>query len=246
MEWDREDVTKQIRRWFVDHVATVNIFRRGEREIQEILWKKPGTGVNSILYIIKNRTLCVQGDLGEAVYRWSDVINLPFLAGCYLDYFAEKCEASECGRGFKEWNELKAREYLDDWLSQLAEERECNVSDLLTHEHEDVTASELRSACDHEHEFYIMLDSHYGLFGSDWGESSWGEDIAIRCIYHNVGLKMAHEQLGDGPYDVVSYTPEAEQGLSHLSGPIIIGAKPKRSVFAKIAGLAMQMGRPRA
>jgi len=69
-----------------------------------IVWKAPNTNVNSLIYVIFGRYLSVFGDLGDAVYAWSSNINVAFLAGCNVDYFEGKCQASPYGRHFQSWN----------------------------------------------------------------------------------------------------------------------------------------------
>jgi hypothetical protein len=72
-------------------------------------WAKPGTIANSITYILEGCYLTVLGDLGEAVYRWSENLTLDFLQGCSADYMLGKCKASEVGYEFTSWDEQAAR-----------------------------------------------------------------------------------------------------------------------------------------
>lgn len=78
--------------WFPDHVATVS------DDGTSMLWAKPGTGIYAVKYRIIGSHLVVLGDIGCAVYRWSDRISFNWLSRISLDYFHGKCEASEDGR----------------------------------------------------------------------------------------------------------------------------------------------------
>jgi len=65
-----------------------------------------------IWYILRQSTLMVYGDLGEAIYRWyGPDATLRWVSGCDLQYFHSKCMASEDGRQVRnyEWNEDLAR-----------------------------------------------------------------------------------------------------------------------------------------
>lgn len=77
-------------------------------------WAKPGTIANSITYILEGCYLTVLGDLGEAVYRWSENLTLDFLQGCSADYMLGKCKASEVGCEFTSWDEQTARTWVED------------------------------------------------------------------------------------------------------------------------------------
>lgn len=62
-----------------------------------------------------NGTLIIAHDYGDAVYHWGSNISFEFIAGCNLYYFREKCQASEYGRMFEEWDRETAREKVE-WL----------------------------------------------------------------------------------------------------------------------------------
>lgn len=100
--------------WFKDHVAA-------QKRDDLIVWKKPGTGIYSVHYLIYGNTLFVCGDLGEAAYQWSQKIDWDFLSGLNCDYFLGKCQASEVGRRFVEWDAKYARARLEETFKGLKE-----------------------------------------------------------------------------------------------------------------------------
>jgi hypothetical protein len=65
--------------------------------------QKSGGSFGLVDYFLLGDTLTVRGDYGFAVYRagWTD---LGHIANSGYDYFCGKCEASEVGKRFKEWD----------------------------------------------------------------------------------------------------------------------------------------------
>lgn len=161
------------KRWtevFKDHVAT-------ERD-GVTRWAKPGTNIDSLNYIVRGRYLFVYGDLGDAIYAWSQEITLEWVAGCNLDYFAGKCQASPLGRDFREFSEEKATQ---DLLFVL-EDVECTERE----------RRDALRACESEHEWheYLWTDEASKLLGDDCCEyADLGQRISPRCEAHLAGLK---------------------------------------------------------
>jgi hypothetical protein len=187
---------KRIRENYKDHIVEYNkYFKLHENggvldEIEVIKWRKPGTCCYYIKYIIDGGFLFVSGDLGEAIYQWSDKINLEFLAKCDIYYFIGKCRASEVGRDFKDWDEERAKEVLKEY----SEDHKC----FSWKEFEETEGlSNLGSKID-----WIgwLNDYHLGeskVLGEDFWEWAYdcGDVINIRGIYHKIGLNMAFKQL---------------------------------------------------
>ena len=213
----------EARKRFKDHVAVNSEAQSHLGTVTVIEWAKPGTWVDHIRYFIHGATLMVYGDLGEAVYRWSGKLSLPFLAGCNLDYFRSKCQASEYGRGGKEWDEDAAREnlqyYIDDAISEFLEFNEHRGKDGRFKKRPKCTAQEFidsftceealhnqfewnRVLIDNDHQRMLIpgttafsnKDGKRGIFISL--EERWdiGMVPAYRLQLHLWGLKLANEQ----------------------------------------------------
>src|SRR4051812_46241542 len=90
--------------WFSNHVAKVSEAECHLGKVTVLEWAEPGTFIFRVVYVILRHSLIVYGDIGEAVYQWSGNIGLEFLSNLNIDYFASKCEASEYGRGGREWS----------------------------------------------------------------------------------------------------------------------------------------------
>ena len=194
--------------WFKNHVATIKKYGEGKEEIIIIDWREPKSCHFYVNYIIFKNRLYVYGDIGEAVYCWSSEIGLNFLKRISLDYFASKCEASETGRDYEDWDQDKAYESAIDILKEQYEDEKCvdikNLSEKETEEilnqwieekDEFLTFDELRDACYTKDGWYNFLSEHQEFFGCDFYEYSGGTIIHIRCDGHLTGLKMAIQQI---------------------------------------------------
>jgi len=177
-------IERNIRDWFRDHKATFTKTESGER----LYWGKGDRGdwVYRIIYdILDERYLVVRGDLGCAVYWWSGRIGWAFLADCNYGYFAEKCEASENGKGHREWDSEYAEEWWQDAKKELSPEKIALAKDL-----------DVEGALCNEREWHDFLVSNgQNIFGDDWIEvGNFGDRVSVRCRAHLIGIQMAVAQ----------------------------------------------------
>ena len=206
---ERKDYLKErMKKDYEYHVATHTVFKSEDGQIEYLLWKKPGTSNYMVTYIIAGGYLYVSGDLGEAIYQWSDRISFEWLAKLDLYYFSSKCQASEYGRGYKEWCSTEAEEDVKIMLEEASENGDC----VCTEEDEECKCFEkhkkelwdkfketrgdwnLRS----KEEWHMWCqESAEEVLGPDWWESvgQIGEIISPRCELHLLGLKMADAKL---------------------------------------------------
>jgi len=191
---DMKDRAELVRREFKDHIAIYNNYyqiddKEKVDEISVLYWKKPETGINAIKYILHKGGLFVSGDLGEAIYRWSSGISWKFLSDLSNSYFMKKCEASEVGRYFEEWNEEEA-------LRQL---KECADQEYFNWDTFKNSGGE--QYLYDKNEWIVWLNSYdidrNKIFGSDAWEwvYSCGNRPHIRFLFHKIGLEMAYKQL---------------------------------------------------
>ena len=192
--------------WFPRHEGTllaipnnpVNVFSPREN----LIWSKPGSSMYRVDYLVYGHHLVVVGDLGEAVYGWSERVTLEWIAKLDLDYFAGKCEASEKGRHYVQWSKEKAFDLIQSqWLPNfegdaagaLEEFNEVNGGEAIEDYHswcrwlsDDCSLSGIDSELHRE-------DNGTHFFGCDWtdGIPNIGEETDIRCRAHLLGLRMA-------------------------------------------------------
>ena len=116
--WTDEQIKKIGDGHFAQHVVAM-------RTKDRLVWSRPHSSNSRVHYHIHGNLLTVWGDLGFAMYAWSQEISWVFLAGLNLDYFAGKCEASEVGRGFETWVEEEAKQHLTalcvNWRDEVEE-----------------------------------------------------------------------------------------------------------------------------
>lgn len=189
--------------WFKNHIVerhTVVDSYKG-RDMEVLIWREPGKNTHRIDYFRVGHVLFVAGDVGEAVYVWSENVSLEWISKLNLDYFASKCMASEVGRGYKAWSEDKAQAWLKDHFApeeggELTEEQRTRL-DMA----EDYSIWE---AIETQEGWYHWLENYgHDVFDSDYcGVGSIGKVVHIRCQIHLAGLRMAFERVakdkGDG------------------------------------------------
>lgn len=193
---------------FQDHRAARVVFADG---VEQISWRKPGTGIDSITFLIHGPHLIVTGDLGDAIYTRE--CGWKFWASCDLDYFASKCVASETGRLSREWDDDRAELYLasvfETTVDGLRDDGSSDaVAPMAVEDDDDAEGvrTELRafrerggaSALHSEFEWVSWLhENGHDVFGDDYYEhGAVGKDVSHRCLIHLEGLKAAVRQLG--------------------------------------------------
>lgn len=185
--------------WFGQHVADFDVYSRQKGHVYQLDWGRPGTSVYFHRYLIVGPVLFVTGDCGDAVYRWSRNLTWEWLAGLNLDYFAGKCQASEVGRDYKEWDQRKATAYVQSLIDdKAAEDYEAGLTATAVADKPDDWSSTLWDATqDKWHLEQWLLCNGEELLGFDWMEffdMSCGSRTSSRCQAHLLGIKMAVEQ----------------------------------------------------
>lgn len=168
--------------WFKDHVPCVTVGPTG----CVIRWAKPGTSTYWCDYILHGRFLIVVGDIGEAVYEWSEKVTPQFLRGINFDYMMGKCQASNTGRRDMQWSEevaacsakMQAEGESDDRLKD-------RLQTIVEHRGD-------KEVCEEEaSEIYERTgDAEYAYM-----VSSFGSVPSAQSVGHFVGLKMALEKI---------------------------------------------------
>ncbi len=189
----KQEYEAMIRHDFRDHVATVSEWQDHIGSGTTLEWRKPGTSIYRIVYMMRGGLLICWGDCGEAIYAWGGPpngrISPEWLAGLNLEYFAGKCEAWDTQRGQRgmEWDEEKAE----------AEIRRRIAEQLAECETDKERAKWLRIEEWAIEEAALSADAA-GHFGSDHGMEELyrvGNSVSGTVRRHFYGLKMAWAQL---------------------------------------------------
>lgn len=197
--WERQ--REIIDRWFPRHVAKLTRYTAptsdgGVQVIEHLRWAEPGTGVNLIDYVSRGPYLYVTGDLGDATYCRAE--GLSWWAGLSIDYFAEKCDASEYGRGYKSWDPDEARFRAEEHFRRDIEEAlDEDYAAKYRQRYQYFKENGGPSALYHEQEWAQWLSEHgVEALGDDyWEFGMFGRVIHVRCHGHLQGLKRAMAQL---------------------------------------------------
>ena len=173
---------------FKDHVVTLT----QDGSFARLVWQNcDGSNICRIVYMWRGGLLLIYGDMGDAVFTWYGVnLNLSFLGSVNIDYMLSKCQASEVGRDFRQWNSDAA----EDWVKFFNEDREDYGLPPLTADQKEG----IQHACQNQHEWLEFIQSTEGekAFGEDIWES-W--DVGLiphtRFVAMWLGLRLAARQL---------------------------------------------------
>jgi len=183
---------KNIRKnWFAKHqVIHHEIIGSDLGRLEYLRWQEPGTSVFWVDYILKNATLFVSGDIGEAVYIWSQPFSLLGISQCSLDYFHGKCTASEWGRTCEcyEWDSATAKKTIKEHFEEYSTLEKYEIF------------KQSHAPLDNKNEFiaWCYYNNIKDIFDDndfwEWGYNC-GDIIPGRIKGHLIGLRMAFENV---------------------------------------------------
>lgn len=174
---------------FKDHIVSEH--EQHGSDIELLVWQKPNTFIYKVTYLCHKNVLFISGDIGEAVFKWSYPIGLKAISECNIDYFMEKCEASEGGRYWREWDYSVALKCIVDHFRNSDKKGRAN----LFHEFR----NSFGFTCLNSREEWVNLgDNREEFFGRDAWEWIYGigDVYPLRAQAWLTGLKMAFEQIG--------------------------------------------------
>ena len=107
---------KEIREnWFSEHIAEYKAYD----DIKILRWAKPNSWMYGCNYVFQGCNLYISGDIGEAVFCFTEKADVKRIAQYGLSYFKSKlrafCEPEE------DFNSDKAIKRLREWLKELKE-----------------------------------------------------------------------------------------------------------------------------
>lgn len=178
---------KTMDHWFRAHVATrTTLTGPAGEQIEQLVWKNPASWVHAITYRAIGGVLIVTGDMYDAIYI-SGAAGLDWWKSCDADYFAGKCVASPYGRGYRVWDQERARRRFGEYF---------------TNERDASTLQRFRDAggegaLSDKYEWIAwMAQNGVDVFGPEYYEyGSIGDAVAPECVAHLYGLRSALTQL---------------------------------------------------
>lgn len=189
--------------WFKDHVATVT-----EHDGVTILdWRKPGTFMYSVKYVMVGNKLFISGDIGDAVYDLTWNATIESFDTVNLSYFSGKLSCSSRDR----WNfdDETANQQLDEWLDESIHDLTDDSGDAIDDYHERIIQQckeihrDLRSAVSeyhneavYKHEVWRCYQEYDDTDAEEFEMiSEFGRQLPNEFIAYLLGIQMANEQL---------------------------------------------------
>ncbi|MBC9783514.1 hypothetical protein H1S01_03180 [Heliobacterium chlorum] len=182
------ETEKEIReRWFRDHQATLT--EHGDLKVLE--WRRLGTSSYYVRYVFDRNMMYVSGDLGSAVFWFTEHADVHTQATYSLSYFEGKMVAFSDDR--RDFNENKAVKRLREWLNDIKQAGK-------EYDHDDMQQLfEDARRCSHRSHWDALAWNHSILSELDDCYHEWffraGDEMPWRIIAYLIGLKMASEQL---------------------------------------------------
>lgn len=204
----RKQREETIRQWakrdFANHVAIIE--ESPDAYVHTVVhWHQPGHSNCAVTYLFTHISLCILGDLGNAVHNWYSPISPTRIAGCGIDYFYEKSGTTDRTSPEAEFDIDIARFDVDEFLrEQRKDERGHGTRRRIFTVEEFADENGFDWWCD-RHEFYHGIAEGPFIYGQtmdeeplkneDWYEHNWGRVVPLRSYLHLYGLQMAMKQL---------------------------------------------------
>lgn len=212
-----------INHWFENHEARYITYTVeggiNTEKIEKLIWSRPkvsklSSSVYRVNYICDGQFLYVSGDIDEAVFAWSQKVNLEWISKLDLYYFSAKCMASENGKGYECWEEDVAKinlinYFVEDFMSE---------NDTKENYEKYIKNKIISKKAQYFTDKKIKEIESYGVYGRPWeSEFNWniflheagmkilgdgfsefskiGNTVDMRCQAYLIGLKMALKYL---------------------------------------------------
>jgi len=198
-------------RFFKDHKAVREQGVLAGVQLDVINWRKPGSGIDSLVYCMVDNELTVTGDQGDAVYQFKSHSDLLELAGSSLEHFLDRLVAgtSEMSPVGHTWHaetalfrcvtviaqqrgqdrqELSDENFVSHWLSKPV------TVELLGN---NLTLEEIDEACGSPEDLQALVDEFGDILFPD-DDNIDGFIPTMQVQLHHYGLRLAAAQLSNG------------------------------------------------
>lgn len=215
---EKDSIEKELReKWFKNHKASLE---KLSEDVSILRWREPGTSAYSVRYIFDYNKIYITGDLGDAIFKIYDKVDLEKVASFDIYYFHKKLTAID----EEKWsfNSEKAIARLKEEIKEVNE----NKAEYLGLDEDgtgiiDELSDEQQSKVDEYDEYIEMFNSMISEaeecnFRSHWVQSIYQNYLDDLSDYDNdfyewifdigneypreiqaflIGLKMAAKQL---------------------------------------------------
>jgi len=201
-----KETEKEIKEWFEKHVAE---FKKYDDRVSALSWGEPGSSSYYTRFVFDGSRMYVTGDIGDAVFCFTEKASVESIISYGLDYFHGKLSALDEDKYSFDTDDAKARikEEIDnindddfDLDNKKDIERKERIDNHVKLLRELIVAAEnctCKSNWDYEvNQVYDDL-TDYDCDIAEWIFKA-GDIIPYRVQAYLVGLKMAYEQFNKG------------------------------------------------
>ncbi len=186
-----EQIKELVYKVFENHKATVVV---DDDEVKVMDWKRDGTRIYGIRYVITKNVLCVIGDLGDAIF---DLTWLPKFTDDWkleMGYFIGKLRASSYEKF--DWSIEDALEDFDAYKKQCESEDDELDEDLIKDVNNTLIYNDYDNGIVGYYRYCFNIAENTELHPDDYDlYMSFGKRIPVHHWYWLIGLQMASEQL---------------------------------------------------
>ena len=181
------DESKIRERWFHNHQATYT----DHGVIKELIWRRPESMAYYVRFVFDGRNMYVTGDLGEALFCFTETADVHAFNEYSMGYFCEKLRAYHEDKYY--FDSDVAVKSLREWLNELK-------VDGAIYDHDEMRELfESARSIDKEHEWANVINDAEWIHEIEPDYWEWmysiGRQTQPRLRSYLVALKMASEQL---------------------------------------------------
>ena len=214
----KESIEKELREeWFKEHKAKLETL---SDDVSILTWREPGTNSYYVRYVFDYNKIYITGDLGDAVLKIYDKVDLEKAASFDIYYFHKKISAMD--EETWSFNEEKAIKRLKEEIKQIEERKleYLGLDDIAELERELTDEEERKvSLIDEEIEiFERMIDSVEGCSSrSNWVQCVYSEYLDSISDYDSDFYEWIFNIGNDYPRSVQAYLIGLKMALEQLS-----------------------------
>ncbi|WP_145413777.1 hypothetical protein [Paenibacillus xylanexedens] len=181
------DETRIREQWFHNHQATYT----DHGVIKELIWRRPESIAYYVRFVFDGRNMYVTGDLGEALFCFTETADVHAFNDYSMGYFSEKLRAYHEDKYY--FDSEVAVKSLREWLNELK-------VDGAIYDHDEMRELfESARSIDKEQEWADVINDAKWLYEIEPDYWEWmysiGRQTQPRLRSYLVALKMASEQL---------------------------------------------------
>ncbi|MBU3145749.1 hypothetical protein [Clostridium sp. CF012] len=197
-------IEDEIKEWFEDHIAT---FKKYDDRVSALSWGGPDTNSYYTRFVFDGSRMYVTGDIGDAVFCFTEKATIKSIITYGLDYFHGKLSALDEDKYSFDSDEAIAR--IREEIKNMQDDEEFDFDNKRDRERKKIVDNHIRLLrgliiesrdCTSKSNWdYVVNQVYDDLTDCDCDAAEWifsaGDIIPYRVQGYLIGLKMAYEQL---------------------------------------------------